>query len=266
MTASHHAITPPFHGFAWSNQAICHRESPRQHFAWSYLSICQRNWSRHDATGLIATGTNPVDGHALMLVGNLLGPGSPDSSKENQCLNFLTDECVSDHSERIRSIQIDKNFITQTFRINNFIISRMRVQNKIPLQKLYKENQNKHTPWSFAQGPPPGRQHWSTNSPFTNSSRVWSSPLNGFPRWSAKKEKCSRGSILESPWTYKDVEMQERSNSVPGARGDKFKWISKPFPVFLKLKFVSPTSTVPKRTTCSKMNQSRMPYVSISRG
>ena len=37
---------------------------------------------------------------------------------------FLTDECVSDHSERIRSIQIDKNFITQTFRIYNFIFSR----------------------------------------------------------------------------------------------------------------------------------------------
>ena len=73
-----------------------------------------------------------------------------------KCLNCLTDECVSDHSERIRSIQIDKNFITQTFRIYNFIISRtvrniwdalvgqtiqtfsiMRVQNKILLQKLY---------------------------------------------------------------------------------------------------------------------------------
>ena len=37
---------------------------------------------------------------------------------------FLTDECVSDHNERIRSIQIDKNFITQTFRMYNFIISR----------------------------------------------------------------------------------------------------------------------------------------------
>ena len=36
---------------------------------------------------------------------------------------FLTDECVSDHNERIRSIQIDKNFITQTFRMYNFIIS-----------------------------------------------------------------------------------------------------------------------------------------------
>ena len=38
--------------------------------------------------------------------------------------DFLTDECVSDNNERIRSIQIDKNFITQTFRIYNFIISR----------------------------------------------------------------------------------------------------------------------------------------------
>ena len=37
---------------------------------------------------------------------------------------FLTDECVSNHNERIRSIQIDKNFITQTFRMYNFIISR----------------------------------------------------------------------------------------------------------------------------------------------
>ena len=42
-------------------------------------------------------------------------------------LNCLTDECVSDHSERIRSIQIDKNFITQTFRIYNFIISRTKL-------------------------------------------------------------------------------------------------------------------------------------------
>ena len=33
------------------------------------------------------------------------------------CLNFLTDECVSDHNERIRSTQIDKNFITQTFQM-----------------------------------------------------------------------------------------------------------------------------------------------------
>ena len=46
-------------------------------------------------------------------------------SHDWKCLNFfLTDECVADHSERIRSIQIDKNFITQTFRIYNFIISR----------------------------------------------------------------------------------------------------------------------------------------------
>ena len=37
---------------------------------------------------------------------------------------FLTDECVSDHNGRIRSIQIDKNFFTQTFRKYNFIISR----------------------------------------------------------------------------------------------------------------------------------------------
>ena len=37
---------------------------------------------------------------------------------------FLTDDCVSDHNERIRSIQIDKKFITQTFRMYNFIISR----------------------------------------------------------------------------------------------------------------------------------------------
>ena len=37
---------------------------------------------------------------------------------------FLTDECVSDHNERIRSIQINKNFITQTIRMYNFIISR----------------------------------------------------------------------------------------------------------------------------------------------
>ena len=40
-----------------------------------------------------------------------------------ECLNYLTNECVSDNSERIGSIQIDKNFITQTFRIYNFIIS-----------------------------------------------------------------------------------------------------------------------------------------------
>ena len=36
---------------------------------------------------------------------------------------FLT-QCISDHNERIRSIQIDTNFITQTFRMYNFIISR----------------------------------------------------------------------------------------------------------------------------------------------
>ena len=48
----------------------------------------------------------------------------PPSYLSLLCLNCLTDECVSDHSERIRSIQIDKNFITQTFRIYNFIISR----------------------------------------------------------------------------------------------------------------------------------------------
>ena len=34
---------------------------------------------------------------------------------------FLTNECVSDHNERIRSIQIDKNFINQTFRMYNFM-------------------------------------------------------------------------------------------------------------------------------------------------
>ena len=34
---------------------------------------------------------------------------------------FLTNECVSDHNERIRSIQIDKNVITQTFRMYNFM-------------------------------------------------------------------------------------------------------------------------------------------------
>ena len=39
---------------------------------------------------------------------------------------FLTDECVSNHRERIRSIQIDKFFITQTFRMYNFIISTVR--------------------------------------------------------------------------------------------------------------------------------------------
>ena len=51
---------------------------------------------------------------------------SPIGREITNCkrLNCLTDECVSDHSERIRSIQIDKNFITQTFRIYNFIISR----------------------------------------------------------------------------------------------------------------------------------------------
>ena len=37
---------------------------------------------------------------------------------------FLTDERVSDHNERIRSIQIEKKFITQTFRMYNFIIRR----------------------------------------------------------------------------------------------------------------------------------------------
>ena len=33
-------------------------------------------------------------------------------------------ECFSDHNERNRSIQIDKNFITQTFRMYNFIFGR----------------------------------------------------------------------------------------------------------------------------------------------
>ena len=42
---------------------------------------------------------------------------------------FLTDECVSDHNERIRLIQIDKNFITQTFQMYNFIIRR-KVRNE----------------------------------------------------------------------------------------------------------------------------------------
>ena len=43
----------------------------------------------------------------------------------NYYVEFLTDDCVSDHTERTRSMQIDKNFITQTFRMYNFIISRM---------------------------------------------------------------------------------------------------------------------------------------------
>ena len=47
---------------------------------------------------------------------------------------FLTDECVSDHNERIRSIQIDKNFITQTFRMYSFIISRTVKNRKISLR------------------------------------------------------------------------------------------------------------------------------------
>ena len=38
--------------------------------------------------------------------------------------DFLTNDGVSVYNERIRSIQIDKNFITQTFRMYNFIISR----------------------------------------------------------------------------------------------------------------------------------------------
>ena len=42
----------------------------------------------------------------------------------SKAFEILTDECVSDHNERIRSIQIDKNFITQTFRMHNFIIRR----------------------------------------------------------------------------------------------------------------------------------------------
>ena len=33
--------------------------------------------------------------------------------KRQNMFEFLTDECFSDHNERIRSIQIDKNFITQ---------------------------------------------------------------------------------------------------------------------------------------------------------
>ena len=44
------------------------------------------------------------------------------SSHDWKMFEFLTDECVSGHNERIRSIQIDKNFITQTFRMYNFII------------------------------------------------------------------------------------------------------------------------------------------------
>ena len=56
-------------------------------------------------------------------------------------LNFLTDECVSDHSERIRSIQIDKNFITQTFRlVYNFIISRTEFLTVLLMMKLYIRN------------------------------------------------------------------------------------------------------------------------------
>ena len=37
---------------------------------------------------------------------------------------YLTDECASDHNERIRSMQIDKNFITQMFQMYNFVIRR----------------------------------------------------------------------------------------------------------------------------------------------
>ena len=44
----------------------------------------------------------------------------------------MTDECVSDHNERIRSIRIDKNFITQTFRMYNFIISTDGKDGKVP--------------------------------------------------------------------------------------------------------------------------------------
>ena len=41
----------------------------------------------------------------------------------NEIFEYLTIECVSDHNERISSIQIDKFFITQTFRMYNLIIS-----------------------------------------------------------------------------------------------------------------------------------------------
>ena len=63
-------------------------------------------------------------------------------SHDWKCLNCLTDECVSDHSERIRSMQIDKNFITQTFRIYNFIISRTvrNILTVLLMMKLYIRN------------------------------------------------------------------------------------------------------------------------------
>ena len=52
---------------------------------------------------------------------------------------FLIDECVSDHNARIRLIQIDKNFISQTFRMYNFIINRT-VRNILLMMKLYIRN------------------------------------------------------------------------------------------------------------------------------
>ena len=53
-----------------------------------------------------------------------------DLTEYLKCLNFyMTDECVSDHNERINLIQIDKNFITQTFQMYNFIIRR-KVRNE----------------------------------------------------------------------------------------------------------------------------------------
>ena len=66
---------------------------------------------------------------------------------------FWTDECFSDHNERNRSIQIDKNFITQTstFRMYNFIISRTNgtysrysvIVGEFPFQGLTAERTNR---------------------------------------------------------------------------------------------------------------------------
>ena len=53
---------------------------------------------------------------------------------------FLTDECVSDHNERIRSIQIDKFFIAQTFRMYNFISRMVRNLTVLLMMKLYIRN------------------------------------------------------------------------------------------------------------------------------
>ena len=51
---------------------------------------------------------------------------------------FFPDECVSDHNERIRSIQIDKNFITKTFSYrltDDEVVHSKRLGNKV-LAKL----------------------------------------------------------------------------------------------------------------------------------